>query len=1205
MLRLYLQSASGLDSVSLMAANVGADWSESTVQWGDQTWAPPALGPFTVDNVAYAYKEFDVKAIVDAWRVGPNYGLMLLGPNTLPKYARIFASREAATGKPELHLTYHVPAPPTGTWSGFFPSGWSTARAPTCSVQVQLAAGVNSSLAQYQFSIDGGHTWSARWESAACTGGPASTDPWIVTAVRVPFSQDTTTPALNQIQFRVMNGLGEWVESPTYNVAIDAAPPAPPTTITGDRPPSTWTNDASAAMSWSGATDSASGVQGYSFAWSPAADTPPDTTLDGTIPSAATTIPGDGSAWYFHVRAVDHAGNWGVAAHKGPYYLDTVAPGNPTSASCPGHTPGAWSNDNTVQCNWSGATDATSGVAGYSLVWDRAAATIPDAVVDTTTAATISPALADNSGYYLHLRAVDRAGNAAASAQHIGPFHIDRVLPLSNVALLDLYQGSTHFEVEWSGWTGLGAPLAGYDVQVTDHFGTATTSTWLTDTTATSATFTGAIGHRYCFSSRARDAAGNLEAYPSTPDQCTTVGAPVQITVKDEFGTVLAGAEVYHKGAFVGVSDAQGHVTLKQAMFGDQLAVLHKVGLHSAGKDSHTLDDVANWAWRIYRTNIGFDAAGNPLWDTVDNVYTKTVYVYRFWPLIGMHLVVSVEWDATPAYLADLEQGLREASRFLYDVTDGQFFFEVVEVFDNAVKWADADIRIYANNQVWLCATAGPIFWRTPVWGITEDWWAHIHLPPTFRGSYSQQAGYRTMVHEWGHYGLGLWDEYLDRNGDLTADAYCTDPSWSSTALPEHSRASIMYNDTLSSELCSRIDPAHSHRSNTEHDEETGGESNWETVLRRFRDASASPKWILRSPDIRGAVMPGPNAIPVPAWVQVHVNDAGTGACGPYGITAADSLGQPVSGADVWLRPAISKWPVPGDLYDITGLYQGKTDASGSIDVLGARPGDTIWVRRFDYSGSTQAQCAAITAMAPASPLVLAPPPFALTPTVTPLSATSMQVQVRPSVALAAEPIVIVQQDGSPQGIVVSLTYDAAQGTYTGQASLDPERATAGYVFALAEKDGLRVEESVPFLLAPVLGGERMRLRSADGDLELVLRADTLVGEATVSINQAAVGTVRQGELVRVGPVYQVTLAGAGRLSGEATVQMRYVDEQLGSVVPGSLTLYRWDAAAAKWTPLSSTVSVEHHIVGARVTELGAFALLGAGRSTYLPLVAR
>ncbi len=1007
-----------------------------------------------------------------------------------------------------------------------------------------------------------------------------------------------------------------WMIGPqaTYNVSIDAAPPSPPTSIAGDRPPSTWTNDATAAMSWSGAADTASGVMGYSYAWSTAADTTPDMVMDSTVPSAATTIPGDGSAWYFHVRAVDNAGNWGATAHKGPFYLDTTAPGNPTSAACPGHTPGAWSNDNTVQCNWSsdagdgvasGAADGGSGVAGYSLVWDRSATTLPDAVVDTTTAATTSPALADNSGWYLHVRAIDRAGNAASAALHVGPFHIDRVAPVSNVALLDLYQGSTQFTVAWSGWVGLGSPLAGYDVQVTDHFGAATTTTWLTNTTAESAHLHGVIGHRYCFSVRARDAAGNQEPYPATPDTCTTVGAPVQVTVKDEFGAVLAGAEVYHKGAFVGVSDAQGHLTLNQAMFGDQLAVLYKVGLHSAGKGSHTLDDTTNWGWRIYRTNIGFDAAGNPLWDTVDNVYTKTVYVYRFWPLIGMHLVVSVEWDATPAYLADLEQGLREASRFLYDVTDGQFMLEVIEVFDNAVKWGDADIRIYANNQVWPCATAGPIFWRTPVWGITEDWWAHIHLPPTFRGSYSQQVGYRTMVHEWGHYGLGLWDEYLDRNGDLTADAYCNDPSWSSTALPEHSRASIMDNDTLSSELCSRIDPAHSHRSNTEHDEETGGESTWETVLRRFRDASVSPKWILRSPDIRGAVMPGPDAIPVPAWVQVHVNDAGTGACGPYRITAADSLGRPVSGADVWLRPAISKWPVPGDFYDITGLYQGKTDASGSIDVLGARPGDTIWVRRYDYSGSTQAQCAAITAMAPASPLVLAPPPFTLSPTVTPLSATALQVQVRPSVALPAAPIVIVQQDGSPQGIVVPLTYDAGQGVYSGQASLDPERATTGYVFALAEKDGPRVEEGVPFLLAPVMGGERLRLRAADGVLELVLRADTLVGDAVVSINQAAVGTARQGELVRVGPVYQVTLAGTGHLSGEATVQMRYLSEQLGSVVPDSLRLYRWDVAYAKWTPLSSTVSVEHHIVGARVTELGAFALLGTGRFTYLPQVAR
>ena len=109
---------------------------------------------------------------------------------------------------------------------------------------------------------------------------------------------------------------------------------------------------------------------------------------------------------------------------------DTTAPTNPTSLSSSSHRVNDWSNDNLIQVYWSGASDADSGLDGYSVVWDHNTTTLPGTTKtleqDVTTIT--STALADGT-WYFHIRAVDNAGNWAASAAHLGPFMIDATGP--------------------------------------------------------------------------------------------------------------------------------------------------------------------------------------------------------------------------------------------------------------------------------------------------------------------------------------------------------------------------------------------------------------------------------------------------------------------------------------------------------------------------------------------------------------------------------------------------------------------------------------------------------------------------------------------------------------------------------------------------------------------------------------------------------
>jgi outer membrane protein assembly factor BamB len=125
---------------------------------------------------------------------------------------------------------------------------------------------------------------------------------------------------------------------------------------------------------------------------------------------------------------------------------------------------------------------------------------------------------------------------------------LDLEAPSSSVNALPASELAMSFMV---GWTGSDATsgVATYDVQVRDDGvttpgGSGTPGTWtpwLTATTATSLSFEGLAAHRYCFRSRATDAAGNVEAWRVDPDTCTRVtdtAAPAPGSVVIDGGAV-------------------------------------------------------------------------------------------------------------------------------------------------------------------------------------------------------------------------------------------------------------------------------------------------------------------------------------------------------------------------------------------------------------------------------------------------------------------------------------------------------------------------------------------------------------------------------------------------------------------------------------------------------------------------------------------
>lgn len=128
----------------------------------------------------------------------------------------------------------------------------------------------------------------------------------------------------------------------------------------------------------------------------------------------------------------DTAGNISTGIISYGITLDTAAPVDPNISS-PSHSVSVWSTDNTVDINWSGATDAISGVSGVSYEWSQSSATVPDSTQDAAgaTGSTTSRALVNGNSWYFHLRTRDNAGNWT-SAIHFGPIWINNVPPVIN-----------------------------------------------------------------------------------------------------------------------------------------------------------------------------------------------------------------------------------------------------------------------------------------------------------------------------------------------------------------------------------------------------------------------------------------------------------------------------------------------------------------------------------------------------------------------------------------------------------------------------------------------------------------------------------------------------------------------------------------------------------------------------------------------------
>lgn len=213
-------------------------------------------------------------------------------------------------------------------------------------------------------------------------------------------------------------------------------------------------------------------------------------------------------------------------------------------------------------------------------------------------------------------------------------------------------------------------------------------------------------------------------------------------------------------------------------------------------------------------------------------------------------------------YLKDIAAAMQSAASYLYDLTDGQMTFGTVTVYTGGEAWDKADIRILASNDYRPTALIGGIV-DAPKTVPNADGSLSLTFRPgqiflgrlwdgtTGRcGPWSASAGARTIVHEWLHYALNLWDEYQQpESGSATYCAANDLPLFSaganaSSAMAYHYTADALWRGDIAGGraaplACLNTDQMLVHN-----------RSDWETIKAYFP--------AIRMPDLTRGSVPGP-----------------------------------------------------------------------------------------------------------------------------------------------------------------------------------------------------------------------------------------------------------------------------------------------------------------------------------------------------------
>jgi len=244
-----------------------------------------------------------------------------------------------------------------------------------------------------------------------------------------------------------------------------------------------------------------------------------------------------------------------------------------------------------------------------------------------------------------------------------------------------------------------------------------------------------------------------------------------------DIGEEIAGAEFYFNGRttneFVGLTGSDGTIKVNQPIRKQMGFFARKaIAQRPAERPGHeAVSNIMRTVW--LDSDVGAREDANTNWNGVwaTRTFNETTWgqaqrneiidVPMNHSILEWHLVI--DYPAKPAVsnlIQKLHDGLEEASRFLYLATYGQQKFGMFHIVTtNASARRNADVELHGPDYSPCCANPGGIY-REP--DIINDYDINMNqIPDVTQNQYWVSFDWgKTLVHEFGHYGLSFYDEY-------------------------------------------------------------------------------------------------------------------------------------------------------------------------------------------------------------------------------------------------------------------------------------------------------------------------------------------------------------------------------------------------------------------------------------------------------------
>ena len=640
-------------------------------------------------------------------------------------------------------------------------------------------------------------------------------------------------------------------------------------------------------------------------------------------------------------------------------------------------------------------------------------------------------------------------------------------------------------------------------------------------------------------------------------------------------------------------TDLNGKYSLS-AYAEDTIKIEHYPAYRTAVKAGHEKCNGDTMSY-IILDNGKFDGSGNlSYFELGADLSPKIIMDHT---TLKFSLIVSIEWDAKREYMDSLASWCRELCNYYYDVTDGQLCFHQIDIYDNAQKWDECDIRIFANNVFTPNSVAN---------GILSNNTNHlINYPRLWYGNYNANKTitaqnnwltlnidyqWRTLAHELGHYMLSFYDEYIYFNADGTTN--------NGRAIPGNYNFGYMDSQypsggDWSSEMSNSKRYTNNSYRITKQWFKNGKDcwSDFESAYERTYNGVFCP--IIKPSErvIAGGLdfFPGPD-INVGKELKTNIYDNNNGA-GDYNLIVKDASGNRLNNTNISLyKPK-------------TTLYEGMNAFDGSFKVIGANADDKLKMTDVDRrAGTTYTKIDTIRSVSFAKqnkdiPLEDTPIEIIMTK----VNGSFNQVNTWEfdvdsvlnfksfvNKKFSADPSFEIPKGLDPPD-QKELTFVTNTISYVSR--LDTVISPRG-IFLINASDDSQESFSIP--ISYLITGYNPMLAGPEGDVEILFGNDSN-NISKLAILTCGFHTSRNGldtGAEQSGNVHSITcIPNPVSTENPVILEIGYNPDDLFNKPQEWLRIFKWDTTALQWSVIGGIVDTLEHIVSSQIESTGTFAL--------------